>query len=87
MSKEQLCKISVDFNRNDDREEFPKENRFATMFAYLLEDGEVKITMAFELGRKEDDDMILEFDADELILAIFKALAYRTDFRGKADLI
>lgn len=59
----------VDFNRDEDKEEFGCNDRIVSLIRFIDEEGQDVLGLTFHLGRKEDDTMNL-------------VVPY-TEFRGK----
>jgi len=55
----------VDFNRDDDGEEFGCQRRIID-----INNEEGNVTLSFELGRKEDDVMTISFYLTEFLLKV-----------------
>lgn len=71
----------IDFNYNGDKEEFSEKPRNATLISSIDEDGQSKVSISFDLGRKEDDDVTLTFDTEEFVQKLVRAIAFGEDYR------
>ena len=69
----------IDFNHDDDKREFTTKPRIATIFSSIDEEGQSKVSISFDLGRKEDDDMTLTFDTEEFVQKLVRAIAFGED--------
>lgn len=71
----------VGFNYDDDKKEFSEKPRNATLISSIDEDGQSKVSISFDLGRKEDDDITLTFDTEEFVQKLVRAIAFGEDYR------
>ena len=71
----------VSLNYDEDKKEFTEKPRQVTIYSSIDEDGQSKVTISFELGRKEDDDFALTFDSEEFMQKIVRAIAFGEDYR------
>lgn len=72
----------IGFNRTDDKKEFSDEPRIVSLLADTEEDGRHEISLSFELGRKEEDDITLFINAEEFAQKLIEALITSEDLRG-----
>ena len=74
---------SIDFNYDNDKKEFGINlQRIVSISAYIDDEGIPKISISFELGRKEDDTVTLSIDAEEFMQKISKAMLYGENYDG-----
>ncbi len=59
----------IDFNRDDDAKEYSPDNRIVRIYRHK-EDVLNKVSISFELGRRDDDTVTLSFDVAELAAII-----------------
>ena len=59
----------IDFNRNDDKEEFGTDDKVVRVCRFREPDKH-RVGFSFELGRREDDTLNLTFELAELLTAI-----------------
>lgn len=71
----------VSFNYYDDKKEFSEKPRNATLISSIDEEGQSKVSISFDLGRKEDDDVTLSFDTEEFVQKLVRAIAFGEDSR------
>ncbi len=69
------------FNYDDDKKEFGQGPKRVTLHSSIDEDSSSTISFGFDLGRKEDDDLTLTFEVEELMQKIARAIAFGEDYR------
>ena len=60
----------VDFNYEDDKDEFKRGDRIVRLNRFIDEDGQDVLGMTFNLGCKEDDSMSLILPFGEFVTKI-----------------
>jgi hypothetical protein len=65
----------IDFNYEDDRKEFSGNPRNATLHASFDDDGQNRVSITFDLGRKQADSITLTFDSEEFVQKLVRAIA------------
>ncbi len=71
----------ISFNYDDDKKEFSKKPRNVTLISSIDEEGQSKVSISFDLGRKEDDYVTLTFDTEEFVQKLVRAIAFSEDYR------
>lgn len=71
----------VSLNYDEDKKEFTEKPRQVIIHSLIDEEGQSKVTISFDLGRKEDDDINLTFDSEEFVQKIIRAISFGEDFR------
>lgn len=71
----------VGFNYDDDGKEFGQGPRTVIISSSIDEDNTSIINLSFDLGRKEDDDITLTFEAEEFMQKLIRAIAHGEDLR------
>ncbi len=70
----------VSFNYDDDDKEFGRGNRIVNITGQVDEEGTALLVLSFNLGRKDDDDVCLVFEAGEFMQKFLRALVYGENF-------
>ena len=63
----------IDFNRDDDKEEYSCDPRVVRLSSFE-DNGTPKIGLSFNLGRREDDSISLVFDCERLLATEIEAI-------------
>ncbi len=71
----------VDYNYDEDRNEFGSDDKQIKINAIINSEGTSILILSFNLGRKEDDSINISLDLDEFNLKIARAMIYRDDWR------
>ena len=71
----------VSLNYDKDKKEFGEQPRQVLIHSSVNEEGTSVITINFNLGRQEDDDMSLTFDTEEFVQKLVRAIAFGEDYR------
>ena len=68
--KSEKIVAGVDFNYEDDKDEFKMADRIVRLNRFVDEDGQDVLGITFDLGRKEDDSMNLILPFKEFVTKI-----------------
>lgn len=68
------------FNYGSDKREFGTNERIVTIASMIEEENKSKLLLSFNLGRKESDEMILEFDTEEFMQKLAEAIIFREEY-------